>query len=98
MSIEHVQAFIDASKLPENKDAYAAKLKSFGDVDGEESLVKLANQLGFEFDLEDLITFMANEAQATVDRIDSGELSEGQLDAVVGGSACSVWFHWPCSS
>ena len=101
MSIEHVQAFIDASKLPENKDAYEAKLKSFGEIDGEEAVVKLANQLGFEFDLSDLETFMKAQADDVASRLDKGELSETELDAVAGGNAgssiCNVWYHWPCN-
>ena len=101
MSIEHVQAFIDASKLPENKDAYAAQLKSFGEIDLEEALVKLANQLGFEFDLSDLETFMKAQVDDVATRLDKGELSETELDAVAGGTTgsamCSVWFHWPCN-
>ena len=99
MSIEHVQAFIDASKLPENKDAYEAKLKSFGEIDGEEALVKLANQLGFEFDLSDLETFMKAQVDDVATRLDKGELSETELDAVAGGAGgfmCTVWYHWPC--
>ena len=99
MSIEHVQAFIDASKRPENKDAYEAKLKSFGEIDGEEAVVKLANQLGFEFDLSDLETFMQSEAQKVASRLDNGELNEDELAAVAGGAGstiCTVWFHCPC--
>ena len=99
MSIEHVQAFIDASKLPENKDAYEAKLKSFGEIDGEEAVVKLANQLGFEFDMSDLETFMKAQADDVASRLDNGELNEDELAAVaggVGGTICSVWYHWPC--
>ncbi len=101
MSIEHVQAFIDASKLPENKDAYEAKLQSFGEIDGEEALVKLANQLGFEFDLSDLETFMKAQADDVARRLDDGELNEDELAAVAGGSTgsyiCTVWYHWPCN-
>ena len=100
MSIEHVQAFFDDAKLPENKDAYEAKKKSFGEIDLEEALVKLANQLGFEFDLSDLETFMQSEAQKVARRLDDGELTEDELAAVAGGSTgnaiCTVWYHWPC--
>ena len=100
MSIENVQAFIDASKLPENKDAYAAQLKSFGEIDGEEAVVKLANQLGFEFDLSDLENFMKAQADDVASRLDNGELNEDELAAVAGGVGmhiCSVWYHWPCN-
>ena len=101
MSIEHVKAFIDASKRPENKDAYAAQLKSFGEIDGDEAVVKLANQLGFEFDLSDMETFMKAQAAEVANRLDEGELTEEELAAVaggsVGGAVCTVWFHWPCT-
>ncbi len=98
MSIEDVQAFIDASKLPENKDAYEAKLKSFGEIDGEEAVVKLANQLGFEFDLSDMETFMKTQAADVVKRLDEGELTEEELGAVAGGNnGCGWWWMWPCS-
>ena len=100
MSIENVQAFIDASKRPENKDAYEAQLKSFGEIDGEEAVVKLANQLGFEFDLSDLETFMKAQADDVASRLDNGELNEDELAAVAGGGAptfCSAWYYWPCN-
>ncbi len=98
MSIENVQAFIDASKRPENKDAYAAELKSFGDVDGEEAVVRLANQLGFEFDLSDLETFMQSHIQEVTSRLDDGELNEDELAAVAGGGSwiCAVFGGWGC--
>ena len=98
MSIDQVQAFIDSSQLPENKDAYAAQLAAFGEVDGEEALVKLANQLGFEFDLSDLETFMKAQADDVASRLDDGELNEDELAAVAGGvgSGCSFWAFWPC--
>ena len=100
MSIENVQAFIDASKLPENKDAYEAQLKSFGEVDGEEALVKLANQLGFECDLSDMEAFMKGQAAEVANRLDGGELTEDELAAVAGGAnslgMCAFWWNWPC--
>ncbi len=97
MSIENVQAFIDASERPENKHAFETQLAAFGEIDGEEAVVKLANQLGFEFDLSDLETFMKTQAAEVASRLDEGELTEDELDAVAGGlsSGCAlISFFW----
>ncbi len=86
MSIENVQAFIDASKRPENKDTYAAALSA---SDGsEEAIVAYGNQLGFEFDLSDLETYMASKVEEVTSRLDDGELTEDELGLVAGGNTC----------
>ncbi len=99
MSIENVQAFIDASKRPENKDAYAAALSASDGSD--EAIVAYGNRLGFEFDLSDLETFMASKVEKITSRLDDGELTEDELGLVAGGNACTInicdFMSWlPC--
>ena len=100
MSITAVQAFIDASKRPENREAWAAHLRPGTAID-EPGLVELARQCGYDFSLDELLTHMRAQVEQVAGRLDDEELTDDELERVAGGSTgnhiCAVWYHWPCN-
>ena len=96
MSTDNIQAFLDHAELPENGKAIEAHLKAAGADDREEAMVDVANRMGFDFTLSEFMAFMRARVQEQASRIEDGELSEAELDAVAGGAGMGCnWAKWP---
>lgn len=81
--MEMVLAFVNKV---ENDTTLQAQVKALSETSGgAEGILALARQHGFAFSREDLDTFMRNTAP-------TGELPDGQLADVVGGSSASGWW------
>ena len=88
MSQENVNAFFNKIEEDQNlSDQYKSLLKGVPTSDEEAALkevVQFASQHGYEFRSEDL-KLVAEDMQ-------SGELSDEQLNAVAGGDGGRIWF------
>ena len=86
MSIEAVNQFLE--KVAQDSKIQEELAQAMQAEDDRQAVVELGAKHGFEFTGEELMTEVEKRQQAA---IDSGELSEEELEAVAGG-ACSPLF------
>ena len=67
----------------------------------EDNIAEFAKTKGFNFSVDELVTYMETKVEGITDKLDNNELSEEQLENIVGGSSgggiCGVWYHFPCN-
>ena len=67
----------------------------------EDNIAEFAKTKGFNFSVDKLVTYMETKVEGITDKLDNNELSEEQLENIVGGSSgggiCAVWYHFPCN-
>ena len=84
MSIQAVNQFLE--KVAQDSKIQEELAQAMQAEDDRQAVVELGAKHGFEFTGEELMTEIEKRQQAA---IDSGELSEEELEAVAGG-ACTI--------
>ena len=85
MSIEAVNQFLE--KVAQDSKIQEELAQAMQAEDDRQAVVELGSKHGFEFTGEELMTEVEKRQQAA---IDSGELSEEELEAFAGG-ACATF-------
>ena len=80
MSIEAVNQFLE--KVSQDNQLQEELAKAMEAEDDRQAVTELANNQGFQFTGEELMTEIEKRQKAA---IDSGELSEEELESVAGG-------------
>ena len=98
MSVQIAEDFFKEAE--KHKEAWQHEMERQYSSMTEDNIAAFAKTKGFNFSVDELVSYMETKVEGITDKLDNGELSEEQLESVVGGAGgtiCTVWYHWPCN-